>query len=193
MKLNRLLVVARVDYSELVDALQCGEDQKANELLCEIIPRLEEYLRVVMGADVKSARECVQQAFLDVFEQIRKDNIKEEKYIFSYLLKACRHEFLRYRKNQHRFLYEEDTFNETVEPAQQIKRLIDKERYHVLQQCLSELDEDSKEFIIHFIKNPDTTTEEASKRFKMTQANVRTRKSRITGRLHECYKRRSGS
>lgn len=183
----------RVDYSELVDALLSGEDQKANELLYEIIPRLEEYLRVVMGADNRSARECVQQAFLDVYEQIRKNKIKEEKYIFSYLLKACRHEFLRYKKNQHRFLYEEETPGEAVEPAQQIKRLIDKERYNLLKQCLSELDDDSKDFITLFIKHPDTTTDEASRHFKMTNANVRTRKSRITSRLHECYKRKSGT
>jgi len=184
--------VSRVDYSELVDALLSGQDQKANELLYEIIPRLEEYLRVVMGAGDRSARECVQQAFLDVYEQIRKNNIKEEKYIFSYLLKACRHEFLRYKKNQHRFLYEADTTHEGVEPARQIERLIDKERHQLLKQCLNELDEESKEFITHFLKNPDTSTDEAGKHFKMTSANVRTKKSRITSKLHECYKRKSG-
>lgn len=181
----------RVDYSELVDALQDGDESKAGELLEEVIPRLEDYLQVVMGADIRTARECVQQAFLDVFEQIRKDNIREDKYIFSYLIKACRHEYLRYKKHQHRFLYEDDSNSDNIQPAMQIKNLLDKEREKILRQCLDELDEKSRNLITHFMKEPDTTTKEASKLFKISEANVRTRKSRITSQLHECYKRKS--
>ena len=75
---------ARVDYSELVEALQSGDDSKANELVSEVIGRLEDYLVVTMSADANDAGECVQQAFVDVFEQVRKDKIKEPKYFFSY-------------------------------------------------------------------------------------------------------------
>lgn len=181
----------RVDYSELVDALLDGNEMKAGELLEEVIPRLEDYLQVVMGANPKTARECVQQAFLDVFEQIRKDNIREQKYIFSYLIKASRHEFLRYKKHQHRFLYDDDSLNENIQPALQIKNLLDEERKQLLSECLDELDKKSKEFITFFMKEPDTTTREASNIFKISGANVRTKKSRITSQLHECYKRKS--
>ncbi|MEX1062388.1 MAG: sigma-70 family RNA polymerase sigma factor [Balneolaceae bacterium] len=181
----------RVDYSELVEALLNREKEKANELLGEVLPRLQEYLQVVMGAEKSSARECVQQAFLDVYEQICKNKIREHKYIFSYLLKACRHEYLRYSKHQHRFLFEEDALNHVVEPAEQISNLVDKERQVILNECLEELDEESRAFIIHFINKPDTTTKEASRHFNLTGANVRTKKSRITGRLHECYKRKA--
>jgi len=180
--------VARVDYSELVEALHEGEEKKANNLLLEIIPRLVEYLEVVMGANKKEARECVQQAFLDVFEQIRNNNIEQNKYIFSYLLKASRHEYLRYTKNQHRFIFEFDSLGETVEHAEQIENLLEEERYQILKDCLENLDSESREFISYFIKHPDATTKQASKYFKLTEANVRTKKTRITQWLHVCYK-----
>lgn len=181
----------RVDYSELVEALQDGNDAKAGELINEILPRLEDYLVVVMSAERNAARECVQQAFLDVFEQIRKDNIKESKYIFSYFIKACRHEYLRYAKREHKFKYEEEALNVLYEPERQIQNLLDKERQRILEECLNELKEKSKVFIEYFIDKPDATTDEAKEEFGLSSANVRTRKSRILSRLHHCFKRKS--
>ena len=182
---------SRVDYSELVEALQKNDESTASSLISEVIPRLEDYLTVAMGADKNAAQECVQQAFMDVFEQIRLDKIKESKYIFSYLIKSCRHEYLRYAKRQHRFNYEEEAINELYEPEEQLKNILDKERQRILKECLSELQEKSRTFIEYFIDKPDATTEEASSEFDLSGANVRTRKSRILSRLHHCYKRKS--
>lgn len=182
---------SRVDYSELVDALQNDEEEKAGDLISEILPRLEDYLVVVMNAERNSARECVQQAFLDVFEQIRKDKIKESKYIFSYLIKSCRHEYLRYAKREHKFKYEEEALNTLYEPEEQFQNLLDKERQRILKECLHELQEKSRKFIEYFIDKPDASTEEATEQFGLSSANVRTRKSRILSRLHHCYKRKS--
>ncbi len=181
----------RVDYSELVEALQEGDEAKANELVIEVVSRLEDYLNVTMGADPADASECVQQAFVDVYEQVRKDKIKEPKYFFSYLIKSCRHEYLRYAKRKHRFKYDEDALNFQVQPEQQYRRLIDKERQDILKECLSELQKKSREFIEFFIDKPDTTTEEASEKFDITGSNVRTKKHRIISRLHHCFKRKS--
>ena len=181
----------RVDYSELVEALQKGEDAKAGELLHELIPRLEDYLQVVMSAAPNAAKECVQQAFLDVFEQIRKDNIKNSKYIFSYLIKACRHEYLRYVKREHKFEYDSESFNEEFEHEEQFQNLLDKERQRILEECLSELRKKSREFIEYFMNKPDASTDDAVEEFDLSSANVRTRKHRILSRLHHCYKRKS--
>jgi hypothetical protein len=185
------LAQLRVDYSELVDALHKGDDVKANELLAEVIPRLEDYLQVVMSAEENAATECVQQAFLDVFEQIRKNNIKESKYIFSYLIKSCRHEYIRYVKHQHRFEYEESAFNEIYEPEEQFKNLLNKERQQILEECLGEIRKESREFIEYFMNRPDATTDDAVAEFDFSSANVRTKKHRILSRLHHCYKRKS--
>ncbi|MEQ9310070.1 MAG: sigma-70 family RNA polymerase sigma factor [Balneolaceae bacterium] len=181
----------RVDYSELVDALQQGDEFKSGELINEIMPRLEDYLVVVMSAERNAAKECVQQAFLDVFEQVRRDKIKESKYIFSYLIKSCRHEYLRYAKREHKFKYEEEALNVLYEPEEQLQNLLDKERQRILEECLNELKAKSKKFIEYFIDKPDATTEEATDEFGLSSANVRTRKSRILSRLHHCYKRKS--
>lgn len=181
----------RVDYSELVDALQNGDEVKAGELIEELVPRLVDYLVVVMNAGRSAAEECVQQAFLDVFEQIRKDNINDSKYIFSYFIKASRHEYLRYAKREHKFKYEEEALNVLYEPEQQMTNLLDKERQRILAECLEELQDKSKRFIEYFIDKPDATTEEAQEEFGLSSANVRTRKSRIISRLHHCYKRKS--
>jgi RNA polymerase sigma factor (sigma-70 family) len=181
----------RVDYSELVVALQNGDDTTANKLLEEVMPRLVEYLSVVLRADKNVAMECAQQAFTDVYERVRKDKIKDGKYIFSYLLTATRNEFLRYTKYQHRFDTDSEAAYEQVEPAEQVQALMEKERMIILEECLFELDRDSRTFIKYIIENPDKSSKEYGSYFKLTEANVRTKKSRIVNLLHHCFKRKS--
>lgn len=181
----------RVDYSELVEALHKGDDAKASELLAEVIPRVEDYLQVVMRAEKNAAKECAQQAFLDVFEQVRKDNIRNSKYIFSYLIKAARNEYIRYVKRQHKFEYDDGALNQVYETEEQIQNLLDEERKQILKKCLSELRKQSREFIEYFMDKPDATTVEAADEFDLSGANVRTKKHRILSRLHHCYKRKS--
>ncbi len=181
----------RLDYSELVFALQENRDGKANEILEEILPRLKDYLKVTMNATEQEAEECTQQAFINVYEQILKDNIRKEKYIFSYLIRACRNEYLSYAKNQHRFNSSiDENLHHFVEPAEQITNLLDEDKQRILEECLDMLQEDERELIEYFIDNPDATTKEVSKVFNISGANVRTRKSRITSRLHHCFKRK---
>ena len=186
-----ILIKNRVDYSELVEALLNGDKSKATEILTELIPRLEDYLVIAMSADRGAAEECVQQAFLDVYEQIKQDKIKEPKYIFSYLIKSCRHEYIRYSKREHKFKYVDGALNELYEPEAQYQNLLDKERQRILRECLDELQEKSRKFIEYFIDKPDASTEEAAEEFKLSGSNVRTRKSRVLSRLHHCYKRKS--
>ncbi|NGP88379.1 RNA polymerase sigma factor [Fodinibius halophilus] len=182
---------SRVDYSELVHALRENKQGKANELLEELLYRLKDYLKVVLNATEREAEECTQQAFLDVFEQIKKDNIREEKYIFSYMIRSCRHEFFRHAKEQHRFNNAmEDHQEHLVDPAEQFTNLMDEDRQRILEACLEELRESSRKFIEYFFEQPDTTTKEASAHFDISGANVRTKKSRILNRLHHCFKRK---
>jgi RNA polymerase sigma factor (sigma-70 family) len=182
---------SRVDYSELVYALQQNREGEVNDLLEELLSRLRDYLQVVLNADEKEAEECVQQAFLKVYEQIKEDNIREEKYIFSYMIRACRHEYFRFSKEQHRFNNPmEDHKEHLVDPAEQVQNLMDKDRQKILAACLKELREESRQFIEYFIDKPDATTKEASAHFDISGAYVRTKKSRIISRLHHCFKRK---
>lgn len=181
----------RVDYSELVRALRENEKGKANELLEEVLYRLKDYLKVVLNADEAEAEECTQQVFLKVYEKIRQGDIKKEKYIFSYMIRACRHEYFRFSKEQHRFNNPvEDHREHLVDPAEQFQNLMDKDRQKILEVCLEELRDSSRKIIEYFIDKPDATTKEASADLQLSSANVRTRKSRILSRLHHCFKRK---
>lgn len=184
----------RVDYSELVSALQDGDEETANELLVEVIPRLIDYLRVVMRAPAVDAEECAYQAFTDVLEYIREENIHDKKYIFSYLIKTARHEYLRHVKQKHRFVrndLDEGYRHEQAEPAMQIQALMEKERMEILSDCLGELNRKSRKFIQYILDYPEKTTKELSARFRMSEASIRTKKSRIIDRLHFCFKTKS--
>ncbi len=183
----------RVDYSDLVDALQDGDEETSNRLLSEVMPRLTDYLRVVMNASHQEAEECAHQAFADVFERIRKGKINESKYIFSYLITTSRNQFLHYKKSQHRFEMDPDEGIHQAEPADQIKALIEEERMSILESCLEQLDPDDRDLITYMLANPEATTKQISNKFGLSGANVRTKKSRLTHRLHHCFKRKMSS
>jgi len=178
----------RMDYSALVEAVLNGNRKEASRLSGEIIPRLEDYLQVVMGADRQAASECAQQAFMNVYEQITQDKIKNPPYIFKYLISACRNEYLKFIKRENRYLNSDETLMYMKEPAEQLENLIEEERIQLLNKCLDDLDSDSKEFIVYFLRNPDTSTKEVCKKFEMSNANVRTKKSRLIKHLHKAYK-----
>ncbi len=182
----------RLDFSELVTAIQENDKAKANSILEEVMPRLKDYLKVTMNAAEQDAEECIHNAFLSVYEQILKDNIRKEKYIFSYLISACRNEYIAYSKSQHRFESTpiEDNREHLVSPAEQVENLLDQDKQRILKACLDTLEEDNRTFIRYFIDKPDATTKEASRHFDITGANVRTKKSRIISRLHHCVKRK---
>lgn len=182
---------SRLDFSELVVALKENKEGKANELLEELLPRLKDYLQVTMNAGEKDAEECIHQAFANVYEQILQGNIQNEKYIFRYLIQACRNEYLHYHRDKHRFVSPQDEKTaHLTSPADQFENLLDKDRQRILEECLDELREKSREFIIYFIDKPDASTKEASRFFDLSGANVRTRKSRILSKLHYCFKRK---
>jgi len=185
--------VQRVDYSDLVEALRNGDEETANQLLKEVMPRLEDYLRVVMNASPIEAKECAHQAFLEVFERIRADKINESKYIFSYLITTSRHTFLHFKKSQHRFSYDDDQQDHYVEPADQMTSLIDDERMKILEECLEELDPDDRDLMNYMLAHPEATTLQISKKFRLSSANVRTKKSRLTHRLHHSFRRKISS
>lgn len=185
----------RVDYSEIVEALQEGRPDDANKLLEELTVRLRDYLSVVLNATEEEAKECTQKALLIAYEKIMAGEIKNKKQIFSYLIRVCRNEYFWMMKD--RWNKETDAIEEIenyerhlVDPGQQIERLQDEDRQQILEACLNNLKKKSREFIEYLIDNPDTSTREASDHFEMSEANVRTKKSRLLSRLHYCFQRK---
>jgi len=185
--------VYRVDYSDLVDALRDGDEETSNRLLKEVMPRLIDYLQVVMNANAQEAQECAYQAFSDVFERIRAGKINESKYIFSYLITTSRHQYLHFKKTQHRFDLSPDEGVHQAQPAEQVQSLIDDERMEILESCLDQLEPEDRELISYMLANPKATTKQISQKFGLSGANVRTKKSRLTHRLHHCFRRKMSS
>jgi RNA polymerase sigma factor (sigma-70 family) len=181
----------RVDYSALVTYLQEDNTRKVNQLLDEMIPKLVEYLQVTLGANIDTARECVQQAFLNVYERIVNGQLKDPKTVLSYMMQTSKNEYFNYRRKNNKLVADEMVQNTVSEPAEQIEKLIDQERKVKLFKCIEELDDDSQLFILYFINHPDATTKEASDYFGMSEANVRTKKYRITHQLHALYRYRA--
>jgi RNA polymerase sigma factor (sigma-70 family) len=179
----------RVDYSVLVNYLQVQESRKANELLEEVLPKLVEYLRVTMGADQATAEECVQQAFLNVYERILGDKIRDPKSILSYMMQASRNEYLSYRDKNKKYtdLPVSHDPEPLTEAAEQVDRLIDHERKQALKDCMRKLDPESREFILYFFENPGVRSRQVAKKFRTSEANVRIKKHRIIHQLNEMY------
>ncbi len=178
---------ARVDYSTLVKYLQAQETRKANELLEEVLPKLVEYLRVTMGADHTTAEECVQQAFLNVYERILGDKIRDPKSILSYMMQASRNEYLSYRDKNKKYTDLPVAHDPIVEPAEQVELLIDRERKQAIKDCMRKLDRESREFILYFFENPGVRSRQVAKKFNTTEANVRIKKHRIINQLNQMY------
>ncbi|MCW9707837.1 RNA polymerase sigma factor [Fodinibius salsisoli] len=186
---------SRVDYSEFVYALKEGDQGTVNRLLKELTSRLRDYAKVVLGADKQEAEECTQRALIIVYEQILKDKIRNEKQIFSYLIKVCRNEYFWMKKDKWNkdtgTLEDIENYEQHLEdPGQQIENLQDEDRQKILEVCLNNLKKKSRAFIEHILENPDITTKEASEHFGISEANVRTKKSRILSRLHYCFQRK---
>lgn len=181
----------KVNYSELVTALQEHDAGKANELLKRLLPRLVTYLRTVMGATPEDAEEAVHRAFYNTYEKIVEDEINEKRYIYKYLLKASRHEYIRLTRHDDRFdANVDDTDVLMAAPSNQVENMMDEERQRLLEQCLQLLPEDALRYILYIFDHPDISTKGLSEYFDLSEVNVRVKKSRIISDLGECVKRK---
>ena len=182
---------SRKDYSELVTALQNDNRVDANRLLNELVPRLCYYLKVRMDASPSDARDAVQQALMNTYEKIMQDEIQDKKYIYKYLLTACRHAYVRLVRNEDKFREQFEDYEEIlVSPEQQVSNLLDEDRQKVLEECLQKLRDKSRAFITYIIRNPTAKTKGISERFGLSESNVRVKKSRIISDLSHCVKKK---
>lgn len=189
---------SKVDYSEIIDALQQNREGEVNDLLEELTFRLRDYMRVVLDANQDDREECVQRALTIAYEQIIQGNIKDEKRIFAYLINVCRNEYFTLKRESRRLEsldnhdYEEQDNYEGhfVDSGDQVQNLMDEDRQKILEVCLDNLKEEYREFIEYLMERPNITTEDASEHFGISQASMRTRKSRILKRLHYCFQRK---
>lgn len=174
----------------MVQALQEGDEIRANAILSELIPRLKRFLQIHMGARESDAEDCVQHSLELALDVIRRDKVKNPDKILTYLMTTCRNNYLKEQNKWKDFNYEylpKDRFTR----ARQFQSLVDEERKEILKQCLDELKEEHRRFIDYLLAHPDSDADKVAEHFDISVNNVWIRKHRIIKQLNECYRIRS--
>lgn len=65
------------------------------------------------------------------------------------------------------------------------------DRQRLLRLCIEKLTQSNKKLIQYLLSQPEVAPQELTKLFKLSYANIRTRKSRIIQALKECFLRHS--
>lgn len=179
-----------MDYSELVEALQNGDDVKVNKILKEIIPRLVRFLEIHMRASKSDAEDCVQYSLERAWEVLREDKLDNPDRVLSYLMSTCRNNYLKEQEKKREVNYDKVPSSEFNNPNQ-VKSLLDRERERILERCLEELKGMYRKFIQYWFDYPESDAELAASHFGISVNNVWTRKHRVIKKLNECYHRKS--
>lgn len=179
-----------MEYSELVQALQEGDDARTNAILGELIPRLKRFLQIHMGATKSDADDCVQQSLELVLEALRKGKLKDPDKILTYLMTTCRNNYLKEQAKKREVIYERVPESHFKNPDQ-LKTLVDRERIDILERCLDELKGIYRRFIDYLFKHPESDAEKVAEHFDISVNNVWIRKHRVIKKLNECYKSKS--
>lgn len=174
-----------MDYSELVSAIQNGNQRKANKMCAEAAPILKKYLISKVGAEPDDADEALQNMFEYVINKIRDEEIDNPAGLLAYMLKSSKHSYYNMLRGRRRD-FTEEIQEEPVSPAEQVLRLVDKEKQKILRICIEKLKKGYREFITHWFSFPDAETEDIAEHFDISVNNAWTRKHRIVKKLTDC-------
>lgn len=179
-----------MDYSELVDALQNGDDQLVNRIIKDMRPRLVRFLEIHMNASRSDAEDCVQHSLERALDILRAGKLKNKDRVLSYLITTCRNNYLKEQERNKEVNYDKIPSTEFNDPDQ-IRSIIDKERREILEYCLDELKEMYRRFIEYWFDHPDSDAGTVADYFDISVNNVWTRKHRVIKKLNRCYENKS--
>lgn len=179
-----------MDYSDLVTALQENNHQKANELIESLRPRLIAFLRIHMNAKPADAEDCAQDSLLSSLEIIKEDRINDPDQIVSYILSACRNNYLKMQNKQRGEPMDAVSKSQHQAPRQ-LQSLLDKEQERLLNWCLDQLKTKYQKFMQYWFDHPDAHTNKVADHFDISVSNAWTRKHRLIKKLNECYRKKS--
>ena len=179
-----------MEYSELVGALQNGDDVRVNNIMREMVPRLVRFLQIHMGAGKDDAEDCVQHSIELALSVIRAGKLNDSDKILSYMMTTCRNNYLKLRGKKREVNYDRIPDERYHEPSQ-IRSILEQERKKILEKCLKELKEGYRRFIEYWFEHPDSDADVVASHFNISVNNVWTRKHRVIKRLNECYQKKS--
>lgn len=178
-----------MDYSPLVNAVREGDQETANRLISEATPILVRMLMARMNADRHDAEDAVQSMFVYIIEAIRNGNIHNPSGLLSYMIKTCRHNYLKSRQ-EYTVDYEEGMTGEPATEAVQLERLIESERLDIYRECVDGLKQDYRDYFDYWTDHPDSPAEEVAEAFGISVNNAWTRKHRIIKWLQKCVRQK---
>ncbi|MGM0505812.1 MAG: RNA polymerase sigma factor [Bacteroidota bacterium] len=178
-----------MDYTPLVKAVQNGDQVTTNKLISEATPILIRMLMARMNASRLDAEDAVQSMFAYVIEAIREGKIHNPSGLLAYMIKTCRHNYLKSLR-EYTVNYELGMSGEPATEAVQLERLIESERMDLYQDCLDHLKDDYREFFEYWVTHPDAPAIDVAREFDISVNNAWTRKHRVIKWLQECIKRK---
>ena len=177
-----------MDYSELVYAIQEGDERTANRMCAEALPILKKYLISKVGASPEDAEDAVQRMFEYVIPKIQNGEIKSPTGLLAYMLSGSRHSFYKIVRDLEVNNLVEIT-EELVEEPKQVWKLVNEEKESVLLKCIQKLNENYRELILFLFDHPEANTLEISEHFEISENNAWTRKHRVLQQLRDCVKK----
>lgn len=176
-----------MDYSELVRAVQEGDEVTANRMCAEALPILKKYLIANLNASPEDAEDAVQKMFEYVLQKIRQDEIKNPGGILSYMLTGTRHSYLKGIRDFETVEFDE-MVSEPVSNPDQIWNLIQEERMEILKRCMKFLKGHYKTMCDFIFQNPSADSEDIAEHFDISLNNAWIRKHRVLKKLSDCAK-----
>lgn len=176
-----------MNYSELVHAIQEGDQRKTDKLIAEAIPILERYLISNLGATAENAEDSVQRMFEYIIPKIRNGEINSPSGLLSYMLTGTRHSY--YKTIQ---IFDSGNMDEVCEelvaPAEQTSKLIRTEYLTLLKKCLGKLKQHYRNLMEFLFEHPDADPEDIAEYFDISIGNAWARKHRAVQQLSECVR-----
>lgn len=178
-----------MNFGELVLAIQNNDREKTRSLLNKLRPTLIKFLLVHVNASTHDAEDCAQNTLLIAIEKIRADQLTKPDSLISYLLTTAKHEYFKTVGRNREYTYENLPVTRS-QKADQLLRILDKERMEHLKICVDQLDPENRRFIQYWFDHPDHEASVVAGMFNMSISNVWTKKHRIIKELQQCVKKK---
>ncbi|NBB77125.1 MAG: hypothetical protein GVY02_07075 [Bacteroidetes bacterium] len=177
-----------MDYSELVYAIQRGDERKANRMCAKAMPILKKYLIANLDASPEDAEDAVSKMFEYVIRKIQNDEIESPTGLLSYMLSGARHSYLKIVRD-YKFNEQSELDENWAQEPDQIWNLVNDERKSILARCIEQLKGHYRDLIQFLISYPDAGGSEVSEQFGISESNAWIRKHRLLEQMRECVKR----
>lgn len=175
-----------MDYSGLVTSIKEGDHVTTGKLCTEATPILKKYLIRKYGASPDDADDAIQKMYEYIILKIRDDEIENPKGILAYMLKTCKHNYLK-MKQENKLSEEFEADNgEYINEPNQLWALVNEDEQEILKVCLRQLRKGYREFISYWFTYPNASTEDVADHFDISINNAWIRKHRVIHKLQKC-------